>query len=219
MPLPPTIRPTCSITPPPPSQFRSLPQEGIAGEEPRPLTLKMCRGVSVGNLGSSLTAAAVVYEHTARCLRDFASDPDFGMKRFAASVLARSRMFFVQLHGMHLERPDDPGQGFRLRAVSCSGNCRSLRSSRCNECHSKKGISTSKISDTFKPTVERAGTQAYKKKSRNEQLAAIEIQLLRDEVRNLRRKLAQTILNDDMAANGDVLLGDEYGERIDGQLK
>jgi len=35
----------------------------------------------------------------------------------------------------------------------------------------------------------------------------------------LRRKLAQTILNDDMAANGDVLLGDESGERIDGQLK
>jgi len=62
--------------------------------------------------------------------------------------------------------------------------------------------------------VERAGTQAYKKKSRNEQLAAIEIQLLRDEVRNLRRKLAQTILNDDMAANGEVLLGDESGEWI-----
>jgi hypothetical protein len=34
MPLPPTIRPMYSITPPPPLQFRSLPQEGIAGEEP-----------------------------------------------------------------------------------------------------------------------------------------------------------------------------------------
>ena len=118
------------------------------GEEACPL--KMFRGVvSIGNMGSSLTAAAAVYEHTTRCLRDFASDPDFWMKRFAASVLA----FFVQLHGMHLERPDDPGQGFRVRAVSCSGNCRSLQSSQCNECHSKKGISTSKISDTFKPTV------------------------------------------------------------------
>jgi hypothetical protein len=37
MPLPLTIRTMHSITPPPPSQFRSLPQEGIAGEEPRPL--------------------------------------------------------------------------------------------------------------------------------------------------------------------------------------
>ena len=147
MQLPPTIRPMHSITPPLPSQSRSLPQEGIVGEEARPL--KMCCGVSVDNMGSSLTAAAAVYEHTTRCLRDFASDPDFWMKRFAASVLA----FFVQLHGMHLERPDDPGQGFRVRAVSCSGNCRSLQSSQCNECHSKKGISTSKISDTFKPTV------------------------------------------------------------------
>jgi hypothetical protein len=80
MPLSPTIRPTRSITPPPPLQFRSLPQEGITGEEPQPL--KMCHGVSVGNLGANLTAAAVVYKHTARCLRDFASDPDFGMKRF-----------------------------------------------------------------------------------------------------------------------------------------
>jgi hypothetical protein len=175
----------------------------------------MCQGGSVGNMGSSLTAAAAVYDYTARCLRDFASDPDFGMKRFAASVLAKSRMFFVQLHGMHLERPVNPGQGFCLRAVSCSGNCHSLRSSQCNECHSKKGISTSNISDTFKPTVERAGMQAsIQKISRNEQLAAIEIQLLRDKVRNLRRKFAQTSLNDDMAANGEVLLGDESGERI-----
>jgi hypothetical protein len=75
MPLPPTIRPTRSITPPPPSQFRSLPQEGIAGQEPQPL--KMCCGVSVGNLGANLTAAAAVYEHTARCLLDFASNQDF----------------------------------------------------------------------------------------------------------------------------------------------
>ncbi len=75
LPLPLTIRPTHSITPPPPSQFRSLPQEGIAGEEPQ--QLKMCSGVSVGNLGANLTAAAAVYEHTARCLLDFASNQDF----------------------------------------------------------------------------------------------------------------------------------------------
>jgi hypothetical protein len=80
MPLPQTIQPMRSITHPPPSQFRSLPQEGIAGEEPQPL--KMCHGVSVGNLGANLTAAAAVYKHTARCLCDFASDLDFGMKRF-----------------------------------------------------------------------------------------------------------------------------------------
>jgi hypothetical protein len=175
----------------------------------------MSCGISVGNMGSSLTAAAAVYKHTTRCLRDFASNPDFGMKRFVASVLAKSHTFFVQLHGMHLERPDDPGQGFCLHAVSCCGNCRSLRSSQCNSCHSQKALSTSKISGTFKPTVEHAGTQAsIQKKSRNEQLAAIEIRLLRDEVRNLRRKLAQTILNEDMAANGEVLLGNESGERI-----
>jgi hypothetical protein len=124
----------------------------------------MCHGVSVGNMGFSLTAAAAVYEHTARCLRDFASDPDFGMSRFAASVLAMSCMFFVQLHGMHLERPDDLDQGFCLRAVfSCSGNCRSLQSSRCNECHSQKALSTSKISGTFKPTVERGHASIYTK--------------------------------------------------------
>ncbi len=98
LPLPLTIQPMHSITPPPPSQFRSLPQEGIAGEEPQ--QLKMCSGVSVFNLGANLTAAAVVYEHTVRCLCDFASDQDFGMKRFAASALAKSCMLFVQLHRM-----------------------------------------------------------------------------------------------------------------------
>ena len=37
--------------------------------------------------------------------------------------------------------------------------------------------------------------------------------MLRDKVRILRHKLAQTILNDDMAANGEVLMG-ESGEQI-----
>jgi hypothetical protein len=50
----------------------------------------MCCGVSVGNLGANLTAVAVVYKHTSRCLRDFASNPDFEMKRFATSFLAKS---------------------------------------------------------------------------------------------------------------------------------
>jgi hypothetical protein len=122
--------------------------------------MKMCSGVSVGNLGANLTAAAVVYEHTARCLRDFASNQVFGMKRFATSALAKSRTLFVQLHGMLLERPDDPGQGFLLNAVSCSGNCHSLQSSRCKECHSHRASSTWKISGAFIPTVERARTQA-----------------------------------------------------------
>jgi hypothetical protein len=107
--------------------------------------LKMCRGVSVGHLGGNLNAAATVYKHIARCLRNFANDPNFGMIRFAASVLAKYCTFFVQLHRMLLERPDNPGQGFLLRAVSCSGNCRSLRSSQCNECHSQKASSTWKI--------------------------------------------------------------------------
>jgi hypothetical protein len=87
-PLPLTIQRMRSITPPPPLQFRSLPQESIAGEEPRPL--KMYCGVSVGNLWANLTAAAVVCKHTARCLRDFVSNPNFGIKRFAASVLTKS---------------------------------------------------------------------------------------------------------------------------------
>ncbi len=120
----------------------------------------MCSGVSVGNLGANLTAAPAVYKHTAWCLRDVASNPDFGMKRFVASALAKSRTLFVQLHGMLLERPDNPGQVFLLRAVSCSGNCRSLRSSRCIECHSHRASSTWKISGTFKPTVECGGMQA-----------------------------------------------------------
>ncbi len=50
----------------------------------------MCRGVSVSNLGANVTAAAAVYKNTARCVRDFASNPDFVMKRIAASVLAKS---------------------------------------------------------------------------------------------------------------------------------
>ncbi len=122
--------------------------------------MKMCSGVSVGNLGANLTAAAAVYEHTARCLHDFASDQDLGMKRFVVSALAKSCTLFVQLHRMLLEKPNNPSQGFLLHAVSCSGNCRSLRSSQCNECHSHRASSTWKISGTFKPTVEHAGTQA-----------------------------------------------------------
>jgi hypothetical protein len=63
--------------------------------------------------------------------------------------------------------------------------------------------------------VEHVGTQAsIQKKSRNEHLAAVEIQSLHDDVRILRRRLVQTILNDDMAVNGEVLMGNESGELI-----
>jgi hypothetical protein len=77
-PLPPqsplALQPTRSITPPPPSQ---------------------CRGDYDGFFGLALTFAAKSMEHTANQLRQWAREPNLGVKSFANSILLTSRSICI----------------------------------------------------------------------------------------------------------------------------
>ena len=99
--LPPPLRLTRSITPPPPSQ---------------------CRGVYGGFFGPALTFAAKSMEHTANQLWQLASEPDLGVKSFAKSILSTSRSICVLYQGVLHDRTSNPQEGFVFRAESCSGN-------------------------------------------------------------------------------------------------
>ncbi len=90
---------TCSITPPPPLQ---------------------CRGVSEGFFGPALTFDAKSMEHTAKQLRQWAMEPDLGVKSFAKSMLSTSRSICIPYHGVLLDRASNLQEGFVFRAVSCS---------------------------------------------------------------------------------------------------
>jgi len=97
-PSPPPLRSTRSVTPPPPSQ---------------------CRGVYGGFFGPALTFAAKSMEHTANQLRQWASEPDLGVKSFAKSILSTSRSICVPYQGVLLDRLINPREGFVFRAESC----------------------------------------------------------------------------------------------------
>ena len=117
-PSPPSLQPTCRITPPPPLQ---------------------CRGVSEGFFGPALIFAAKSMEHTANQLRQWAMEPDLGVKSFAKSMLSTSRSICMPYHVLLLDRARNLREGFVFRAESCSGNCSDGK--RCSHCASKIYVS------------------------------------------------------------------------------
>ena len=188
LPAPPITR---SITPPPPLQ---------------------CRGVSEGFFGPALTFAAKSMEHTAKQLRQWAMEPDLGVKSFAKSMLSTSRSICIPYHGVLLDRASNLQEGFVFRAVSCSGNCSNGK--RCSHCTSKIYVSN-KVRGCIEHDVERVGKHAtIANISRNPALAATEINTIRDENRRLRRQLAHVVLMDAIDKDGAMFPEGIEGNQI-----
>jgi hypothetical protein len=163
-PSPPPLRLTRSITPPPPLQ---------------------CRGVCGGFFGPALTFAAKSMEHIANQLRQWASEPDLGVKSFAKSILSTSRSICVPYQGVLLDRTSNPREGFVFHAESCSVNCSNGK--HCSHCASKIIVSR-KVRGCIEPVFECVKKQAtIAKISRNPALAATEICTIQHENRRLRR--------------------------------
>ena len=97
-PMPPALRSTRSITPPP-----APPSE--------------CMGIyRVGFFEPALTFAAKSMEHTANQLRQWSKEPDLGVKSFADSILSKSRGICIPYQGVVLDRTSNPDEGFVFRA-------------------------------------------------------------------------------------------------------
>ena len=191
-PMPPALRSTRSITPPaPPSE---------------------CMGIyRVGFFGPALTFAAKSMEHTANQLRQWAKEPDLGVKSFADSILSKSRSICIPYQGVLLDRTSNPGEGFVFRAESCSGNCSNGK--RCSHCASKTNVRNKVSRESVQAIVECAGKYAsITKISSNPVLAAMEIRMAREEIRRLRCELARVVLFDAMEKDGAIFSGRHRGQ-------
>jgi hypothetical protein len=192
-PMPPALRSTRSITPlAPPSE---------------------CLGIyRVGFFGPALTFAAKSMEHTANQLRQWAKEPDLGVKSFADSILSKSRSICIPYQGVLLDRTSNPGEGFVFRAESCSGNCSNGK--RCSHCASKINVGN-KVRESVQAIVECAGKQAsITKISSNPVLAAMEIRMAREEIRRLRCELARVVLFDAMELRSWTAPSARYCSRV-----
>jgi hypothetical protein len=98
-----------------------------------------CRGVYGGFFGPALTFAAKSMEHTANQIRQWAREPDLGVKSLANSILLPSWSICIPYQGVLLDRTSNPWEGFVFRAKSCSGICSNRK--RCSLCASKINVS------------------------------------------------------------------------------
>jgi hypothetical protein len=71
-----------------------------------------CRGISNGFFGQALTFAARSMQHTVNQLRQWAKEPDLGVKSFASSILSTSRSICLLYQGMILDRTSNSHEGF-----------------------------------------------------------------------------------------------------------
>jgi hypothetical protein len=88
-----------------------------------------CSGVYGGYFGPAFTIAAKSLKYTADQLKQWAREPDLGVKSFAGSILSMSRSICLPYQGVILDRAHNPCNGFVFRAISCTRNCREKKES------------------------------------------------------------------------------------------
>ena len=114
-----------------------------------------------------------------------------------------------------VERADDPRHGFIFRSQPCSGVCSS--GTHCSDCASQTSTALREIKQSIEPDIhwrtEKSAT--IQKITNNPILAATEIRLLCEEIRNLHRQFAQTVLSDELGKHGtDLSDGATPGNQI-----
>jgi hypothetical protein len=169
LPLRPSLESACTLTP-----------------------MKRCRRVYDGSFGSALAFAAKAYQHTACQLREMARDPDTSLKRFAHSALAKAQdSLCLPYCGMLVERADDPCHGFVFRSQPCSGVCSS--GTHCSDCASQTSTALREIKQSIEPDIHRRAEKSatIQNIANNPLLAAMEIGLLRKEIRSLHCQLLE----------------------------
>jgi hypothetical protein len=151
-------------------------------------------------------------EHTANQLRQWAKEPDLGVKSFANSILSTSRSICIPYQGVLLDRTSNPWEGFVFRAKSCSRNCSNRK--RCSHCALKINVAI-KVRESFVSIDKCTGKQAsITKILSNLVLVAMEICMAREEIRHLHCELARTVLQEAIEKDGAVLLDGAAGNQI-----
>jgi hypothetical protein len=148
--------------------------------------------------------------------RQWAKEPDLGVKSFANSILSTSRSICIPYQGVLLYRASYLRDGFVFRAESCSGNCSNGKW--CSHCASKIYV-CNKVRESVQAIVECAGKQAGKQATitnilSNPVLAAMEIRMAREVIRSLHCELARVVLFDAMEKDGAIFQEGTEGDQI-----
>ncbi len=145
------------------------------------------------SLGRHSTFAAKSMHHTANWLQQWAREPDLRVKSFAISILLTSQCICLLYQGVLLDRISNPGEEFVFRDKSCSRNFSNRKC--CSHCAPKINTVSRKIRHSIEPTVQCDGMRArITKKSRNPDMAAIEIPRTPEENKHLPCQLACFVL-------------------------
>jgi hypothetical protein len=173
-----------------------------------------CSGISNGFFGEALTFAVRSMQHTVNQLQRWAKEPNLGVKSFASSILSTSRSICLPYQGMILDRTSDSCKGFVFRAKSCN-NQRFGSGLRCSFYVLQKKVGSEYIRQSNEPSTGCVGKYAtIMKISMNPAMAAMEICMAWEEIRDLCRELARMVLQKAIDEDGAVLLDGAAGDQI-----
>ena len=162
--------------------------------------------VNGGSFGPALTFAAKSMAHTANQLRQWATEPDLGVKSFTKLTLSTSRSICLPCQGVLLDRMRDlfsvPSPVLGITATE-NVAATVFQKSMCLE---KFEGALSLLSSWKGATIANI--------SRNPAFAATKIHTIRDESRCLHCQLACAVLFDAIEKDGAILPGGAKGNQI-----
>ena len=128
-------------------------------------------------------------EHTANQLRQWAKEPDLGVKSFANSILLTSQSICIPYQAVLLDGTSNPWEGFVFHAESCSRKCSNRK--RCSHYVSKINVGNKVRESVESSIVDCAEKQASTTKiSSNPVLVAMKICMAQEEIKGLHCELA-----------------------------
>ena len=145
-------------------------------------------------------------------LIEWSKEEDGGASSFSSSDFRKSTLLLQPFNGMNMSRAEDPKDGFVFSCVGCKKTksmTKSSRSTRCTVCQSKRK-SCYKIKELYNPSEERPHSKTnLRYVVLDPCVAKTEIGVLRDENRELRRRMVKMQLDKELEENGRELTGAE----------
>ena len=146
-------------------------------------------------------------------LIEWSKEEDGGASSFSSSNFTKSTLLLQPFNGMNVSRAEDPKDGFIFSCVGCKKTksmTNASRSTRCTACQSKRKSASQMVKKLYNPTEERPHPKTnLRYVVLDPCVAKTEIGVLRDENRELRRRMAKMQLDKELEENGRELTGAE----------
>ena len=152
-----------------------------------------------GNSGAALYGAGRALVENGSKLIEWLKEEDGGASSFSSSDFTKSTLMLQPFNGMNVGRAEDPKDGFIFSCVECKKTksmTKSSRSTRCNACQSKRKSANYMVKRLYNPTEERPHPKTnLRYVVLDTSVAKVKIEVLRDENRELRRRMVKMQLD------------------------